>query len=105
MGRVIVGKSQNSLAERTLESLYSALVDYQCRHGGNSPEMIAMSYEAFVLFRSRYIKYSRNLTMFGIPVHVTDEQGVKIRLCEPSIHEYSTCPSTAIRMEVDHDTD
>ncbi len=88
MGKVIVGKAQNSLTERMAASLYSALADYQCCHGGNSPEMIVMSYEAFVNFRSRYIKYSRDLTMFGIPVHVTDEQGVKVRLCEPSIHIY-----------------
>ena len=92
-----------SQTERIIESVYAGLTDYQSRHGGNPPEMIVMSYDAFRNLRSRYIKFSSNLSMFGIHVHVSDEKGVKIRFCEPSIHIYSEVKANAIRTEREHE--
>lgn len=92
-----------SQTESIIESVYAGLADYQSRHGGNPPEMIMVSYEAFRSLRSKHVKYSTELTMFGIHLHVTDEQGVKIRFCEPSIHIYSKVEANAIRTEREHE--
>ena len=92
-------ESLSLLTERIIESVRAGLMEYQCRHGGNQPEMIVMSYNAFVRLRSKYIKYSSSLTMFDIPVHVTEEQGIKVRFCEPSIHIYSANEANTIKRE------